>query len=186
MRENAIPEQKYIIFTQLGKSPKEYPNADSMPQVQVALRELARGKTIRKGDVISYIITGDSKTTSEPPAKRAYTPQDLKSDTALKPDVEWYIAKQIFPPVERLCANITGTSTAQLAENLGLDMRKYTNNSSNHNTSASNDLEIHPLESQIPDSIRFSDCTRLLLPQTSKIHQLVKDIPLAQLISHPS
>lgn len=162
MREQTIPAQKYIIFTQLGKAPKEYPNADSMPQVQVALRELARGKTVRKGDVISYIITGDSKS-SEAAAKRAYTPQDvLKKDSGLAPDVEWYIGKQIFPPVERLCANIVGTSTAQLAECLGLDIRKYANNA-NQSSNRNNDLEIHPLESQIPDEVRFADCTRLQL-----------------------
>lgn len=163
MREQAIPVQKYIIFTQLGKAPKDYPNADSMPQVQVALRELARGKTVRKGDVISYIITGDSKS-SDSVAKRAYTPQDiLKANSGLTPDVEWYIGKQIFPPVERLCANIVGTSTAQLAECLGLDIRRYANNANSSPNGNNNDLEIHPLESQIPDEIRFSDCTRLQL-----------------------
>ncbi|KAI0540787.1 hypothetical protein GGR58DRAFT_87542 [Xylaria digitata] len=162
MREYSVPVQKYIIFTQLGKAPQEYPNADSMPQVQVALREIARGKNIRRGDVISYVVTGDSKTSSEPVAKRAYTPQDLtKKGSDLKVDVEWYIGKQIFPPVERLCANITGTSISQLAEQLGLDIRRYANNSSNQ--SGSNDLEIHPLESQIPDEIRFRDCARLSL-----------------------
>ncbi|CAJ2506938.1 Uu.00g081240.m01.CDS01 [Anthostomella pinea] len=161
MREHSIPVEKYIIYTQLGKGPKEYPNADSMPQVQVALREIARGKNVRRGDVISYVITGDSKTTSEPVAKRAYTPQDVKkADSGLTTDIEWYMGKQIFPPVERLCANITGTSTSQLAEQLGLDIRRYANSS---NQSSSNDLEIHPLESQIPDEVRFSDCTRLAL-----------------------
>ncbi|ROW14955.1 hypothetical protein VPNG_03385 [Cytospora leucostoma] len=163
MREQAIPVNKYIIFTQLGKAPKEYPNADSMPQVQVALRELARGKTVRKGDVISYVITGDSQS-SDPVAKRAYTPQDvLKGDSGLTPDVEWYIGKQIFPPVERLCANIVGTSSSQLAECLGLDIRRYANNANNSANGNSNDLEIHPLESQIPDEVRFCDCTRLQL-----------------------
>lgn len=163
MREHTIPVAKYIIYTQLGKAPKEYPNADSMPQVQVALREIARGKNVRRGDVISYVVTGDSKTTSEPVAKRSYTPQDvMKPDSGLKVDVEWYVGKQIFPPVERLCANITGTSTSQLAEQLGLDVRRYANNSS-FNQSGSNDLEIHPLESQIPDEIRFRDCARLSL-----------------------
>lgn len=163
MREQKIPAQKYIIFTQLGKAPRDYPNADSMPQIQVALRELSRGKTVRKGDVISYIITGDSKG-SDSVAKRAYTPQDvLKGDSGLAPDVEWYIGKQIFPPVERLCANIEGTSTAQLAECLGLDIRRYANNANHSSNGNSNDLEIHPLESQIPDDIRFRDCARLQL-----------------------
>ncbi|KAI8964097.1 hypothetical protein F5Y11DRAFT_117661 [Daldinia sp. FL1419] len=162
MREHAVPIPKYIIYTQLGKAPKEYPNADTMPQVQVALREIARGKNVRRGDVISYVVTGDSKS-SEPVAKRAYTPQDvMKSDSGLKVDVEWYIGKQIFPPVERLCANITGTSTSQLAEQLGLDIRRYANNSS-FSQSGSIDHEIHPLESQIPDEVRFRDCTRLSL-----------------------
>ncbi|KAH7160077.1 hypothetical protein B0J13DRAFT_602639 [Dactylonectria estremocensis] len=161
MREQAIATSKYIIFTQLGKAPSEYPNADSMPQVQVALRELARSKTVRKGDVISYIITGDG-TSSEPAPKRAYAPADLKSDPSLIPDVEWYIGKQIFPPVERLCANIVGTSTSQLAEQLGLDVRRYSSIQTQQNGS-SNDLEIHPLDSQIPDDVRFAECARLSL-----------------------
>jgi DNA polymerase alpha subunit A len=161
MREQSIPIAKYIIYTQLGKGPKEYPNADSMPQVQVALRDLARGRTVRKGDVVSYIITGDGKS-SEPAPKRAYAPADLKADSTLVPDVEWYLGKQIFPPVERLCANIVGTSTSQLAEQLGLDIRRYSSNQTQQNSS-NDDMEIHPLESQIPDQVRFGDCARLSL-----------------------
>ncbi|KAK2594219.1 DNA-directed DNA polymerase alpha catalytic subunit pol1 [Conoideocrella luteorostrata] len=161
MREQSIPVTKYIIYTQLGKGPKEYPNADSMPQVQVALRDIARGRTVRKGDVISYIITGDGKS-SEPAPKRAYAPADLKTDNSLVPDVEWYLGKQIFPPVERLCANIIGTSTSQLAEQLGLDIRHYSSHQTQQNNS-SDDIEIHPLESQIPDEVRFGDCARLLI-----------------------
>ena len=161
MREGTIPTQKYIIYTQLGKGPKEYPNADSMPQVQVALRDMARGKTVRKGDVVSYIITGTPQD-SEPAPKRAYAPADLKVDTSLKPDVDYYIGKQIFPPVERLCANIAGTSTSQLAEQLGLDVRKY-NSFQNQSSNAIDEHEIHPLESQIPDEVRFGDCARLSL-----------------------
>ncbi|KAI0481144.1 hypothetical protein GGR56DRAFT_688668 [Xylariaceae sp. FL0804] len=166
IREDSIPSKEYIIYTQLGKAPKEYPNADSMPQVQVALREMARGKHVRRGDIIPYIVTGDSKS-SEPVAKRAYHPQDvMKADSGLKVDVEWYVGKQIFPPVERLCANITGTSTAQLAEQLGLDARRYAGQGASGRAgsgSGSNDLDIHPLESQIPDEVRFRDCARLSL-----------------------
>ncbi|KAG7150870.1 DNA polymerase alpha catalytic subunit like protein [Verticillium longisporum] len=162
MREQSIPAQKYIIFTQLGKGPKEYPNGDTMPQVQVALRDIARGKNVRKGDVISYIITGDGQS-SEPAPKRAYTPSDvLKPESGLAPDVEWYIAKQIFPPVERLCANIVGTSTMQLAECLGLNIKQY-DTSRRHDDGVEKDMEVHPLESQIPDDVRFADCTRLIL-----------------------
>ncbi|KAK3944235.1 putative dna polymerase [Diplogelasinospora grovesii] len=170
MREKKeVPLQKYIIFTQLGKAPTDYPNADSMPQVQVALRDLARGKKVRKGDVVSYIICGGGGggqgCSSEAPAKRAYSPQDvMKTENGLAVDVEWYIGKQIFPPVERLCANIAGTSTAQLAENLGLDMRRYANaNTDGSNGGGGAQDKIYPLESQIPDSVRFQNCSRLSL-----------------------
>ncbi|CAK7266767.1 DNA-directed DNA polymerase alpha catalytic subunit pol1 [Sporothrix epigloea] len=168
---NGIPANKYAIFTQLGKDPTDYPNADNMPQIQVALREASRGKKLRKGDVVSYIIaTGENAPPSEPAPKRAYSPADLlKKDSGLAPDVEWYIAKQIFPPVERLCAHIVGTSTAQLAENLGLDMKRYGHAGQSGGGSGASGgnggtgLEIHPLETQIPDETRFRDCARLTL-----------------------
>jgi DNA polymerase alpha subunit A len=75
--------------------------------------------------------------------------------------VEWYLYKQIFPPVERLCANISGTDTVRLAECLGLDIRKYSINNNTSNGGAS--AEIHPLESQIDDEVRFKDAVRLNL-----------------------
>jgi DNA polymerase alpha subunit A len=162
MREGEVPLNKYTIFTKLGKSPKDYPNGDSMPQVQVALRDLARGKTVRKDDVISYIVTGDGKNSGESAAKRSYSPQDImKKDSGLSPDIDFYLYKQIFPPVERLCANISGTDTIRLADCLGLDIRKY--NINNNNSNSGNSTEIHPLESLIDDEVRFKDAFRLSL-----------------------
>ncbi|KAK7901082.1 DNA-directed DNA polymerase alpha catalytic subunit pol1 [Exophiala xenobiotica] len=161
MRENTVPVQKYVIYTKLGKNPTEYPNADSMPQVQVALREIARGKNVRVNDVMSYIVTaGDESTKGLPAPKRSYTPQDvLKADSGLVPDVEYYLYKQIFPPIERLCAPIPGTDSVRLAECLGLDVRKYQINTTSGNSQQN--TEIFPLESQIPDSVRFRDAARL-------------------------
>ncbi|KAL3447498.1 DNA polymerase family B-domain-containing protein [Aspergillus insuetus] len=163
MREYTVPVQKYVIYTKLSKRPEEYPNKETMPPAQVALRELARGKTIRPNDVISYIVTnGDSETSSLPPAKRSYTLQDvMKADSGLKPDIEFYLLKQIFPPIERLCAPIPGTDAVRLAECLGLDTRKYQINSTTNSTSQN--TEIFPLESQIPDSVRFESAARFTL-----------------------
>ncbi|GLB06643.1 DNA-directed DNA polymerase alpha catalytic subunit pol1 [Aspergillus tubingensis] len=163
MREYSVPVQKYVIYTKLSKRPEEYPNKESMPPVQVALRELSRGKTVRPNDVISYVVTnGDAETSSLAPAKRSYTPQDvMKPDSGLKPDIEFYLLKQIFPPIERLCAPIPGTDAVRLAECLGLDVRKYQINSSSG--SNQQNADIFPLESQIPDSVRFENATRLTL-----------------------
>lgn len=152
------------MLQKLSKRPDEYPNKESMPPAQVALRELARGKSVRPNDVISYIVTnGDSETASLSAAKRSYTLQDVvKSDSGLKPDVEYYLLKQIFPPIERLCAPIPGTDAVRLAECLGLDVRKYQINDTSSGGNQQN-TDIFPLESQIPDSVRFENAVRFTL-----------------------
>jgi DNA polymerase alpha subunit A len=145
----------------LGKDPKSYPNPEGMPQVQVALRAVAAGKSVRVNDVISYITTAPMAKSSDSAAQRAYSPLDVqKSAGALKPDVEWYLAKQILPPIERLCAPIDGTDASQLAECLGLDPKKYALGAT---TRGEGGLDITPLDSQLPDAIRYKDCPRLQL-----------------------
>ena len=180
MRERKIPNQKFIIYTvsvtfyascpcctktsvqKLGKDPRSYPSPDSMPQVQVALRALATGKSVRVNDVISYITTAPTENSSETAAKRAFSPLDVqKSSGELKPDIDWYLAKQIFPPIERLCAPIDGTDAVRLAECLGLDPKKYALSSAEK--PEGNVQDIYPLESQLPDGIRYKNCPRLQL-----------------------
>jgi DNA polymerase alpha subunit A len=163
MREDQIPKRKYTIFTQLGKNPKDYPNGNSMPSVQVALRLMAKGKHVKAKDVMSFIITGESSGSAENAAKNAYPVDEvIKQGSELKPDVDYYLHKQILPPVERLCAPISGTNITLLAACLGLDTSKYRVSSLNGG-GGNQDTEIHPLESQIPDSVRFKSCTPLHL-----------------------
>lgn len=163
MREYTIPVRKYTIYTQLGKNPKEYPNGNSMPSVQVALKQMAKGKHVKAKDVMSFIITGESSGSAENAAKNAFPVDEvMKPESGLKPDIDYYLHKQILPPVERLCAPISGTNITLLAACLGLDTSKYRVSSLSSN-GGQQDTEIHPLESQIPDEVRFKDCTRLYL-----------------------
>ncbi|KAL8832715.1 MAG: hypothetical protein Q9170_004777 [Blastenia crenularia] len=170
MREEKIPKQKYIIYTKLGKNPRDYPNPDSMPQVQVALRALAAGKSVRINDVIAYITTSassSSEPSSSSAAKRAFAPHDVCNPTStLMPDIDWYLYKQIFPPIERLCAPLLGTDAVQLAECLGLDTKKYSIGSSGASGAGGAGggiADISPLESQIPNAVRFKSCKRFEL-----------------------
>ncbi|KAF2453281.1 DNA polymerase alpha catalytic subunit A [Lineolata rhizophorae] len=161
MRSFSVPVPKYTIYTQLGKDPREYPNKQSMPQVQVALRLISKGRHVKAKDVMSFIITGNNNGSQENAARNAYTLEEvMKKDSDLKPDVDYYLTKQILPPVERLCAPVSGTSVVELANCLGLDGTKYRVSTT---TDASQDNEIHPLESQIPDHVRFKDCAPLSL-----------------------
>lgn len=140
-----------------------------MPQVQVALRQLAKGQPAGVNSVMSFIITAPPDSTATTPsvidsaAKRAYDFRDvLNPSSGLKPDIEWYLYKQILPPIERLCAPIDGTDAVRLAECLGLDAKKYAFSSSSGAAQGAQE-EIFPLESQIPDNVRFKDATRLTL-----------------------
>lgn len=162
MRSGSIPATKYTIFTQLGKDPKDYPNGASMPAVQVAFKLIGKGKKIKAKDVMSFVICGDNEGKQENASKNAFPMDDVLDPTKeLKPDIDYYLHKQILPPVERLCAPISGTNVTRLAECLGLDTTKYRVQSAT--TGNSNESEIHPLESQIPESVRFKDCTALHL-----------------------
>ena len=70
----------------MGKDPKEYPNANSMPSVQVALRLMAKGKHVKAKDVMSFIITGENGGSAEKAAHNAYTLDEVvKADSGLKP-----------------------------------------------------------------------------------------------------
>ncbi|KEQ91426.1 hypothetical protein AUEXF2481DRAFT_8497 [Aureobasidium subglaciale EXF-2481] len=162
MRANTIPLRKYTIYTQLGKNPKEYPNANSMPSVQVALKLMAKGKHVKAKDVMSYIICNDSSGSAESAAKNAFPVDEvLRAENELVPDIDYYLHKQILPPVERLCAPIEGTNVTLLAECLGLDTSKYRVSSTSNTNTYNAETEIHPLESQVPDEIRFKDCAPL-------------------------
>ncbi|KAF1932683.1 DNA polymerase alpha catalytic subunit A [Didymella exigua CBS 183.55] len=162
MREYTVPTRKYTIYTQLGKNPDQYPNGASMPSVQVALRLQAKGKHVKAKDVMSFIITGDSSGSAENAAKNAYPVDEVvKPGSELKPDVDYYLHKQILPPVERLCAPISGTNITLLAACLGLDTTKYRVSTASEGNKQ--DHDISPLESQIPDAVRFEKCTPLFL-----------------------
>ena len=163
MRAYSIPARKYTIYTQLGKNPKDYPNGNSMPSVQVALRLMEKGKHVKAKDVMSFIITGDSSGSAEAAAKNAHPVDEvIKPGSDLKPDIDYYLHKQILPPVERLCAPIGGTNITMLAACLGLDTSKYRISSASGSANAQ-DVEIQPLESQIPDAVRFQKCSPLYL-----------------------
>ncbi|KAK9476142.1 hypothetical protein V1514DRAFT_337844 [Lipomyces japonicus] len=163
VNEDQIPFSKFIIYTKLSKAPEQYQGGKTMPPVQAALKRKARGENVLPNDVIGYIITAGE---GNNPAERAFPPGDVfKTDSGLIPDHEFYLAKQILPPIERLCGTINGTDSAHLANCLGLDVRKYqiiTGNSDKQNA-----FDLEPLESTIPDNERFQDSERFLISCSS-------------------
>ncbi|KAI5895199.1 uncharacterized protein SCHCODRAFT_02572448 [Schizophyllum commune H4-8] len=157
VRGGKVPLDEFIIFKRLGKNPEDYPDAKSQPHVQVALRMKAKGSSARAGDVIPYVFClpeGEETAGKTSQADRAKHPDDVRrSGSGLIIDYEHYLSQQVLPPIERLCEPIEGTDRARLAECLGLDPQRY-----KVSNSASDELSISTLETQMSDRERFKDC----------------------------
>jgi DNA polymerase alpha subunit A len=111
---------------------------------------------VNVGDHIPYIICtqASAKTDSNSPADRAFHPDDvLRSDGVLLVDYEWYKTQQLHPPVSRLIDPIEGTSSAMIAEHLGLDAKRFRGSSGNDNYDDDNMFDY--LSARLDDSEKF-------------------------------
>eukprot|EP01114_Cavostelium_apophysatum_P017174 TRINITY_DN5038_c0_g1_i2.p1 TRINITY_DN5038_c0_g1~~TRINITY_DN5038_c0_g1_i2.p1 ORF type:complete len:1439 (+),score=499.62 TRINITY_DN5038_c0_g1_i2:132-4448(+) len=122
IKTGKIALQKYIITKSLTKDPQDYPDKKGQPHVTLALKLRAKGKSVRVGDRIQFVICqGDGSF-----AERAFSPEDVvQAGGALAIDVNWYLSQQIHPPISRYCEVISGTDSAQIADCLGLDSARY-------------------------------------------------------------
>jgi len=122
--DGKIPVEKYIINKGLTKDPSKYADKKHQPHVQVALRMIANGKSVKALDTIPYIVCKDG--TNNPPTQRAYHPDDLKKTAlGLEIDFTYYLKNQVHPVVSRLCDPIEGTDGAQIADCLGLEASEF-------------------------------------------------------------
>lgn len=157
-----IPVDKFVITKSLTKNPDDYPDKNSLPHVQVALRLMSKGKHFRSGDTVPYIVCLDGSTQSA--TLRAYHPDELKRSETLTIDYKYYLQQQVHPVVSRLCDPIAGTDSALVAECLGLDPSSY------HHLNANDDEEADGLlgsMAQLTVEERFKDVARLVLTCTA-------------------
>jgi DNA polymerase alpha subunit A len=170
MRNEELPLEKYVITKGLSKHPNDYPDGKSQPHVQVAKTMIKNNRNVNTGDYIPYIITapvveeGSDKPKATTSTERARHPEEIaRSGGVLKPDIEWYLAQQILPPIGRLCEPIEGTSQSVLAAKLGLDTARYNQSDRQINGIDDDDLIDYVPASFLPDQERFKDVEKLKL-----------------------
>ncbi|KAG9444049.1 hypothetical protein H6P81_015389 [Aristolochia fimbriata] len=165
MRKGEVELEKYVITKTLTKPPEDYPDAKNLPHVQVALRLKQSGYSsgCSPGDTIPYVICCQQGTPAGPAtgiAQRARHPDELKRDHGdWMIDIDYYLSQQIHPVVSRLCACIQGTSSARLADCLGLDSSKFRNQT----TEASNADTSSDILGIMDDEERYRGCEPFLL-----------------------
>lgn len=127
MDQGKVNMEKFIITKGLTKDPKDYPDAKKQPHVQVALRLISRGKHVRPGQEIGYVICNadGSDGSKDLLAERARHPHELEMDKSLTIDIQWYKKQQVHPLVTRILAVVEGTSPARLAECIGIDAARF-------------------------------------------------------------
>lgn len=158
--QNQVPMVKLRINTKLSKEPTKYPQANSMPAVQVALRMIKQGKIVKAGNVMTFVITNiNQEDEAMNVAQRArslneilQTQKDPNRENYL-PDKFYYLEKQILNPISRLLEKIPGFDLVKLATSLGLEGNKYESRA----RASIKQNELQPLETTISDFERFRD-----------------------------
>eukprot|EP00039_Didymoeca_costata_P010754 m.145616 g.145616 ORF g.145616 m.145616 type:complete len:1518 (-) comp14951_c0_seq3:205-4758(-) len=154
-----VPIEKYIIHKGLTKDPSHYSDKKSQPHVQVALRMIAAGKSVKQHDTVPFVVCNDGTTNS--PTMRAYHPDDLRKNMELTIDTVYYLKNQIHPVVSRLLDPIDGTDSAQIADCLGLNPDEFRGIHSSFDP-LHNDIGMGMM-TQMSDEERFKGVEKLTL-----------------------
>ncbi len=93
LRERRIPLRDLVIWKSITRPIEEY--KVNAPHIEAAKILIGKGWTVYPGDKVGYVIVSGSG----PIYKRA-VPYNLASIEDI--DIEYYISKQIIPPVERI------------------------------------------------------------------------------------
>lgn len=112
------------ITKQLTRPINEYTNILTLPHVQVSIRmNNTMNRMFKKGDMIGYVICKDGS--DDPYIKRAYHLDELKCNSHLKVDEDYYMENQIHPVISRLLAPFIENAQLQVAQCLGMDTKKF-------------------------------------------------------------
>ncbi len=97
LRNSNVKLEDLVIHTQLSKNPHEY--TQMAPHVLAAKKSIKKGRDIKRGSIIRYIIVKGK----EPISKRAVPIEDAKLSNY---DPNYYIENQVLPSVGRIIESL--------------------------------------------------------------------------------
>lgn len=196
---------EFAITKSMTKRPQDYPDASSLPHVQVALQMMKEGIPIAVGEAIQYVICinpkekdngievdglkpssaantngSSSKKSHDSIASRARSLDQVKRDN-LKIDYVWYLTHQVHPSASRLCEHIEGMDASVIADCLGLDADSF---KKQHASSSSRPSAFMASSAQQSLTTRFENCEKLKI-NCRKCHSLFEFHGLIASQFHP-
>ena len=97
LKNGNVKLEDLVIHTQLTKNPHEY--AQMAPHVLAAKKSIKKGRDIKRGSIIRYIVVKGR----EPISKRAVPIEDAKLSNY---DPNYYIENQVLPSVGRIMESL--------------------------------------------------------------------------------
>jgi DNA polymerase I len=97
IKKSNVKLEDLVIHTQLTKNPHEY--AQMAPHVLAAKKSIAKGRDIKRGSIIRYVVVKGR----EPISKRAVPIEDAKISNY---DPNYYIENQVLPAVGRIIESL--------------------------------------------------------------------------------
>eukprot|EP00923_Selenidium_pygospionis_P012524 GHVN01021273.1.p1 GENE.GHVN01021273.1~~GHVN01021273.1.p1 ORF type:complete len:1053 (-),score=98.46 GHVN01021273.1:5123-8281(-) len=122
VRAGSLPLDDFAITKTLLKQPEEYPDKKAQPHVMAALRMRGQGGVVFPGLAISYVVcrrVGGNDLSGLHISDRAI-PVDEAKRTLAEPDAEWYLKRQVYSAIARLCLHTKTLSPKIVAKTLGM------------------------------------------------------------------
>eukprot|EP00667_Euglena_gracilis_P000356 EG_transcript_356 len=177
VRNHQVELKEYVITKSLTKAPEQYADRAIQPHVQVALRMKEQKQSVQTHDLIPYIICDSESINPEvlrvksdfdksKLANKAFHYDEVRNPAlGLKPDLEWYLATQIHPPVARLCEQIQGMDSHYIAETLGLQGSRWVvHTTAGIHAQPSLEYRYTTHRYDVSDEQRYADCDPFRLP----------------------
>lgn len=118
LENKRVPYSSLVIIKHLTKNLDTYNDNNPMSHVQAALRfNNEYNGHLKAGDIVPYIICQDV-TDEAAENSRAYHVAEVKANANLEIDIDYYLSKQIYPVVSRICNPIKKINDIELANTL--------------------------------------------------------------------
>jgi len=151
MKEGKVPLESYQVTKKLTKDVTDYKEGTHLAHVECAKKMREAGIPANVGDFIQYIIVeGEGQDYA-----RAYHIQQVR-EKSMKIDMDYYLKKQIIPPICRLIEPLDTINGPMVGECFGVEVKLGSHRSTGGGRNFDGDA-LAPLDQEQDEEIQFEN-----------------------------